>query len=230
VRIAACLCWYDEKLELLERCIASLAGVVDTLVAFDGRWELYPRPSIGAGDIVHSALHQQWAVVEAAQKAGLPLVRETARMEAWPSQVEKRSALMAAAAIEADWLLVIDGDEYLESGDALGLRSALERTGQDVATIDHFMLVDGRRRSRYPIRRVYRASTGVRVVTAHNGYRTFDGRWLHGDTSYVTLQPAEDVSAFISLAHDTTGRPFSRQMAKREYRKARGRERVEAWV
>jgi hypothetical protein len=231
MKLTACLCWYDETVELLEQCVASLAGVVDELVAFDGRWELHPAPKSGEGDIVHSPLHQQFALVEAACNAKIPLVRETARQEAWASQVAKRSALLGCAIDNgADWLFVIDADEWLESAYTTGLRRALMSTGADVGLTDYQMYVDGQRGARYPIRRLYRAASGVDINTAHNGYRTSDGRWLHGDTSHVTLERAEDLSDFITLAEDARARPLTRQMAKREYRRARGVQRVEAWA
>lgn len=231
MKITACLCWYDETVELIEQCVSSIAGVVDEIVAFDGRWELHPAPKTGEGDIVHSALFQQFALVEAAHNAGLPLVRETARMEPWASQVDKRSALLRCAIDNgADWLFVIDADEWVESAYANGMRRALESTGADVAAIDFQMFTDGQRGARYPIRRFYRAATGVDIYTAHNGYRTTDGRWLHGDTSYVTLEHAEDLSDHITLAEDSRSRPLARQLAKRSYRRARGIERVEAWA
>lgn len=230
MKITACLCWYDETAELLERCVDSLAGFVDELVAFDGRWDLYPAPKRGEGDIVHSPMWQQYALVEAAHNAGIPLRREVARQSPWPSQVDKRNALLQAAAESGDWLLVIDADEWIEGGEARGLRAELMRTGADVAFVDYQMYVDGRPRSRYPIRRLYRAASGVHIETAHNGHRTSDGRWLHGDTSYVQLEHAEELQPWLTLGEETNARSIERQMAKREYRKARGRERVEVWV
>jgi hypothetical protein len=230
VKITACLCWYDERPEDLERCVHSLADVVDELVAFDGRWELFPRPERGEGHVVHSPLHQQFALVEAAASIELPLTREEPRELPWPSQVAKRDALMRQAAIASGWMLVIDADEYVESADVAGIRTALEQTGGDVASAMTKFYNDGNRGPSWPVRKFYRASAGVTIETGHNGYRTADGRWLHGPTEYVDVEPSEDLSHLITVAHDTTCRPIKRQQAKRDYRRARSRERVEAWT
>lgn len=219
MKIVACLAWYDEPLPFLDRCIRSLAGIADHLVAVDGAWELYPDGQ------ATSAAEQFEVVKYAADDVGID--HEIFSGRNWNSQVEKRDWLMRHAAQRGDWLLVIDGDEHVTGATALLVEQTLQATELDVATV---VCRHAGSDPRYaaPIRRVYRASAGVSVQTAHNGYRTADGRWLHGDPTRVKLEPA--VLLPLSIEHDGRNRGTERNDAARGYRMARRRERVEAWA
>jgi len=89
---------------------------------------------------------------------------------------------MAEAAELGDWLFVIDGDEWIHDAKPVVLEDTLDATSCDVGYV-RCTNKTGNENIDTPqmIRRLYRASTGVTVDTAHNGYRTADGRWLHGD-------------------------------------------------
>lgn len=222
--IAAALCWFDEESDALERCASSLAGVADVLVALDGRWMLFPHERSS------SPIEQVVALRRAAESAGVQYVAETALYAGlWPSQVAKRAALMRIARDQADWVLVIDADESIESCDVDELRSALDTTELDVARVKTHRIGDGVRTQFGNPRRLYRSSTGVTVERVHNGYRAADGRWLNGDPAYVDLEPELDVMEILTLQHVVT-RGSVRDRLDREYSMARRREQVETWA
>lgn len=224
VRICAVLCWYAEPPAFLTRCIESLRGLADEALCYDGAWDLWPDAKPESSEAEHDA------ICSAALTIGLPTTI-FAPDTTWASQVEKRAALMLEAGeTGADWLLVIDGDEWIESAQSAAARAALENTHCDVATIMH-KRVTGYDAVNTPgaIRRLYRASTGVTVDTAHNGYRTIDGRWLHGDGAHVTLEPPCDLSGMVVLHHEHNNRGVERDRARQVYRQARLAQRTEAW-
>lgn len=219
MRIVACLAWYDEPLEHLHRAVTSLRGLADTLIAVDGAWNLYPDGQSC------SAPEQREAIHCAAEEVGILAVVWQGRE--WTSQVEKRNFLMREGARCGEWMLVIDGDEEIvRSPDTSDVRTILADTGRDVATVvcrHHNDVVN-----QAPIRRVYRASAGITVETAHNGYRTMDGRWLHGAPSHVTLEPT--VALPVTLIHHATSRGEPRNRSAADYRAARRRVQAESWI
>jgi len=223
MRLTACLCWFDEPVELLERCVRSLWWA-DDLVAVDGRWEHF-----GADDApALSSDAEAEAIERAAKEVGLQLllIRQKA---VWPSQVAKRDFMAQAAfALGADWPFVIDADEYVSNVELGMLRSALEATALDVATIMHRRGAPAQQGPR-PIRRLYRASTRITVGPAHNGWRTADGRWLSGDTARVKLEEPLDLSAYLEIHHPFGERSGERERTDALYCSARRRLHLEAW-
>jgi hypothetical protein len=224
MKIVACLAWYLEPPDFLARCVTSLRGLADELIAYDGAWDLFPHAR-------HESTLNEYAAIEyAADEIGLPVTIYTPATT-WGSQVEKRAALMLEAGeTDADWLLVIDGDEWIDQHQASTARGMLATTSCDVATIMHKRVtgVDAVNVPA-PIRRIYRASTGVTVDTAHNGYRTMDGRWLHGDSAAVRLEVPLDLSRYISLHHARADRGEERNRAALDYRSARLAAGAESW-
>jgi hypothetical protein len=219
--MVACLAYYAERCSDLERCVLSLAGVADVLVALEGRWGHFPEVE---GN--EQAL-QRATIEEAALRTGIVCDHSSGT---WPSQVAKRSALMERAAGYGDWLLVIDADEWVMEADAAQLRAALAATRLDVARVNlrrHPLATCSPARA---VRRIYRASCGVRLRTAHNGYVAKDGRFLHGDPAYVELAESDDgVAAYIHLGHDTAARNGARQQARLVYLATRRQLRFESW-
>lgn len=218
LRIAAVLPWYDEPEAHLDRCVRSLAGVADMLIAVDGRWQHFAddRPILSDWRQAHAIAHAADAVALDHYVLMGP--------KAWASQVEKRNVCMALASEEADWVLVIDADEYVAEADPVELRRALELTEHDVATVLSRDL--SQRKPPSPMRRIFRRGTAV--VTAHNGYN-LAGKWLHGDRAHVRLEEPVDVSPWLVLHDDYGSRDEERLMLKRDYRQARQRHRLEAW-
>lgn len=228
MRIVACLSWYDEPTAFLYRCVRSLEGLADELIAVDGPWQHFPSSNGSRSP------SEQYETINATRRAcgigGITLRPG----RPWGSQVEKRNTLMeiaSAAAGKDGWLFVIDGDEYVHWADASDLRRQLDRTERDVALVSCVRTTGVERVNiPRPIRRIYRASTGVGVHRAHNGYRTADGRWLHGDPAYVRVERAFDASPLLTLHHEQMNRGDERNAARLAYRSARRREGIESWV
>jgi hypothetical protein len=223
VKIVACLAWYDEPITFLDRCIRSLAGIADRIVAYDGAWQMFPHED-------HlSPIEQTLRIYWTANQVGISPNVFRPHVE-WGSQVAKRDALMREACDYGDWLFVIDGDEYVAEADPDKLRATLAETELDVAS------VTAKRTNGFagvnvpqPIRRIYRASTGVSVEIAHNGYRTADGRWLHGDGAFCKMEPVCNTAPFVLLHHEKLNRGVERNEASMEYRKNRNRTQCERW-
>ena len=222
--ITAALCWYDEPLGNLARLVLSLEGIASNLVALDGRWNLMP------GDNTNSHDEQADEIYACCQSIGLPLALYRVERP-WDSQVAKRGALMhiAARVGRQPWTLVIDADEYATSPDPQALHHHLGRSELDVATVLGRREGTGMRTGERPIRRLYRAATDVQVTVAHNGYRTADGRWLHGDSAFVNLQPAQDLHDLLTITNHVNSRSGSRNRAALDYRTARADTRIERW-
>jgi hypothetical protein len=224
VKIVATLAWYKEPPEMLARMTRSLAGVADELIAVDGRWRFFDD----ASDTALSSDAEVEAIERAADEIGLP--RMIIRMDrVWNSQVEKRSFMCQAGIVaDATWLFVIDADEYVEKADMPALRDCLSATDLDVAMVMHKRGAPALQ-SPSAIRRIYRASTGVGVETAHMGYRTRDGRWLHGDHAFVNTEPALDLSSYLTLSHPVLGRSPERLQMREDYCYARRHKQFERW-
>lgn len=216
--VAAALAWYAETPESLTRCVQSLAGYCDTLTALGGRWEGFPPVPKDNPEA------QAQTIVDACEEIDIDY---EVGLGSWSSQVEKRAELMAQAREGSDWVLVIDADEFIERGDPRLFRKGLAGTDRDVARIFTYRppITYGRQ-----VHRVYRSTTGVSVVTAHNGYVTSDGRFLNGNPCYVQLEPTEDLGELLVIAHDLTCRIGTRKSARAEYLRFRRKEGIESWV
>lgn len=226
MKVVAALAWYQEPIEFLDRLVRSLAGVVDELVALDGRWSLFDD---GAEDAFLSDPDQTETIVAAAAAVALPLSFGIVD-GVWPSQVAKRDALMKLAATRGDWILVVDGDEYVEACDRGELDAGLAAAEVHVASV---MTVPKTREAHQlrrpePVRRIYRSTPALEVAVAHNGYRDATG-WLHGDPAYVRLVPPANLSAHLRMAHQGRARGDARNDLATTYRMKRRAERVEAW-
>lgn len=214
MKICACLVWYDETVESLERCIQSLQGVADSVVAVDGRWKLMP----GTG--LYSPFLQHAVIRETAHDAGIEAIVVEAPEAALGTQVAKRDYAMNLAAEHGDFVFVIDGDEFVEHCDPVALRAALARTDADVC---HAAVRNAGHRvfqtRPHARRRGYRSDAGVSVVEAHNGYRAADGTWLNGEHE---LAEAADTSALIGIVNDRDARTPERQERAGFYFRVRG--------
>ncbi len=218
MKIAAAICWYDESLEFLTRCVSSLDGLVDEVVAVDGAWSLFEGAT--ASDEA-----QGWAIKAAAERIGIGC-RIVVPARLWRSQVEKRAAVMAHAGRDADWVFVIDADEYVARADAASSRELLEATDAVTATVTIENLHRGEQMPGYHPqgglrRRFYLAGTTVTVV--HSGY-AYEGRHL------LRGEPELDLAELVALEHDNHNRGPTRNALDRGYREARQRERVEVWT
>ena len=102
--LSACLIVRNESL-VLERCLASLAGVVDEIVVVD----------TGSTD----------ATPEIAADFGARICRH-----AWQDDFAAARNVGLDAAT-GDWILVVDADEYLEAGTRHQIRAAIDRPDAD---------------------------------------------------------------------------------------------------
>lgn len=218
MKITAALCWFDEPLDFLDRCVRSLAGLADDLVALDGAWKWFP-----------GGAQSNWREAEmirlAAADIDLPCAVITPQT-IYESQVAKRNHLMELAGGLGDWILVIDGDEYVAHADPDTVRAQLADTEHVVAAVEITNLHRGGEIPGYHPdgglrRRVYRSGTSVQRV--HTGY-FHDGRPLYRS------EPVVDLSAHLRLEHDNCNRGDRRNQRSIEYRVAREREGVEVWV
>lgn len=226
MKVAACLCWFDETPETLARCVSSLAGVADRVVALDGPWEHYPHESVSSPREQHDAIREAAGAV-----GGFESVTVMPARRAWRSQVAKRAAVLELARmVGSDWVFVVDADEHVELCDTDVFRARLAATERDVCEVGLRTYGEGVRSTRpVPARRLFRASTGVTVDVAHNGYLTADGRWLHGDGRHIKRETAADLSDVISIAHDRDARTAARQHARVEFLDHRRRLNLETW-
>lgn len=224
MKIVAALAWYLEPPEFLDRLVRSLGGVVDELVALDGRWDLFNDQ---AGKSFLSPSDETRAIADAGAAVGVR-VNFGHVQGVWESQVAKRNALMRkACAIGATHVMVVDGDEWVSRCDGPGLRQALASSSAHVWRLA-FMTEAGAMQGYpdQPIRRIYLASPSLRVELAHNGYRDDTG-WLHGDSAFVDLLPAEDLSVHLAMRHELMSRGDERNAMRLEYRAGRRRDRLE---
>ena len=128
MKITAALCWYDEPIETLERCVRSVAVVADRIVAYDGAYARWP------GAKVRSNAKQAAAIRRAAKGMECEVVIPK---RLWAGQVEKRAALMAQAAKGSDWVLFVDADHEL-SGDRDTIRAQVAAAKRDVLDASFF--------------------------------------------------------------------------------------------
>lgn len=228
VRLVAALCWAHEPPIFLDRLVRSLAGHVDALVALDGIWRGFPA------DVISSRAERDTIRAAAAEVDLSCLIATPER--AWESQCAKRQEAwrLAIDSQDAEFILVVDGDEELVRCDDEQLRLSLELTDRDVmlameTQLNHGWPYSAMPCNSQPIRHLYRAIRGVEYQRVHNGIRTPDGRWLHGDPNHVTIEPALDLSAILEFAHDNHNRGRERDRQARLYRKNRAREGLESW-
>lgn len=219
MRITAALAWHDEPIEFLDRCVRSLHGLVDEIVALDGAWRWFNGGTT-------SSPAEIAAIRDAAEWAGFPS-RIILPDDVFGSQVDKRARLMAEAARSSDWVFIIDADEFVAYHDAEMVRAQLATTDLLVASVEIENLHRG---DELPAdyhpegglrRRLYRA--GTTVVVVHSGY-SYHGKHL------LPGEPTVDLGDYVKIAHDICNRGPERNEKWRQYREARTRECVEVWV
>lgn len=220
VRICAALSFYDEPPAFLSRCVRSLAGVVDELVAVDGAWRYQPLV-----DGRHVSSPDQVEPIWEAQQVGIR-TRLVIPEGLYESQVVKRQQLMALAAEDADWVLVIDGDEYVSEKDPDTLRRELAETDLlcgyvGFKNLNRGETMPGTTPHSGLNRRLYKA--GTTVTTVHSGYM-YEGRNL------LVSESALDLRHCLALEHDNVNRGHERNQRARAYRLARSQYRVEMWM
>jgi|WetSurMetagenome_2_1015567.scaffolds.fasta_scaffold01762_6 hypothetical protein len=137
MRITAALSWWNEKPEDLDRCVRSVANAADRIVAVDGAYRRYP------GGTVLSDPAQASAIREAALAVGIDcLIVEPTML--WAGALEKRTYAMATAAIESDWVCIVDAD-YVIVADKEAVKAELAQVREDVVATKFYTPPNGDR-------------------------------------------------------------------------------------
>lgn len=237
MKIFALLSWFNEQESHLRRCVSSLEGFADVVVALDGAYATFPEARAESPCSQRAALH------EAARDAGLAYCLKTP-YRAWKGgEVEKRAALFdlarTAGATPDDWFLIIDADM------AVGYvsehaRAKLEATGRAVAEQRwHNLQINGVISGEYRMRFMFRALPGLTVERAHYLYTVPNEAGPHGrrflwhlPDGHPAPEPIVDLFDDVTLVHFNSQREPVRKRQALDYYKARdgaGLEAVGDW-
>lgn len=236
MKLVGLLSWFDEEPAFLERAIASYAGagMLDALVALDGRYALYgsrTTPCVSERE-QYDAIRDTCAAHDVALMIG-------GRDTPWEGEVHKRTELfrhgLALAEIGRDWFWVIDGDnELMECDDSDAARARLASTEEHVAEV--ILSEPGRmwQDLRRPMRQLFRALPGFAPYGRHWYYvAQVDGeyRYLWGPAE-KNLVPAIELHGLV-VRHHHVDRDQARRNAAYTYyakRDERGVETSPSWV
>lgn len=246
MKVYALLSHFDESVDHLTRCVTSLKGFADVIVALDGAYATFPDARAQSDSGQDEALHK------AARDAGLAYSIKVSH-GLWASEVEKRAALFElgrkAGATPDDWLLIIDGDMGLAEFTA-DARDRLAATELDVADVNwHDVQVNGVKCSTQCFRSLFRALPGLTVERTHYLYTVptapcfrcggtsgmgYDGgacqtchgaparRFLwHVPSGHISPEPALDLTDAVTLHHYNSQRDPDRKSRALRYYRAR---------
>lgn len=236
MKIYALLSWYNEKPEHLRRCVTSLKGFADVIVALDGAYGTFPDARR------ESPAEQRFALNDAAIEAGLSYALKTPH-QAWRGgEVEKRAVLFRlgreAGATPDDWFLIIDADMALTYF-APDVKEALANVDPDVDVAEvrlQNVRVDGTISANHKFRSLFRALPGLTVERAHYLYTVpddsghFTGRrflW-HMPNGQLSCEPTFNLYGDITLQHFNAHRDPDRKRQALSYYKARDAAGLEA--
>lgn len=230
--IAALLSFYDESPLWLTATVASLAGVVDRIVACDGAYSLYPQARAS------SPVEQHQALVETAAACRIPLTLHVPTDPWQGNEVEKRNATVqlarAAGCNDGWWLMVVDADMVVIRASG-GLHHALAKTTHDVAEVcvthrddphQNEQVAQAARtgmwqtRSEQPYRLLYRSTDSLRYEGSHYIVRN-DSGFLWGNTSTQDMLPAADVTMELEFDHRSRLRDMERRTQQEAYYRLR---------
>lgn len=236
-RVTALLSFYDEPVELLAAHVASLAGVVDHLVAVDGAYMLFPegKPS--------SDPQQMRIITEVARGLRIGLTTHTPTTTWIGNEVAKRNHVLKLAELvtrEDGWYLVLDADcivtgvhpEWFQvvekvANDGYGAMNIGVREVQNIPGVTQ---TD----THAPVRLMYRAVRGLEYGPSHwtVSYEDPDaelGRtYLWGDRSFRPVDAYDGTSYLrIDHRHEVTA---ERDLAQRQYYARRDKLGIESPV
>ncbi len=232
MRVVGLLSWYEEDPAWLAEMIASLPKAsVEHLIALDGAYALFP------GGAPTSDPSNVQAIQAACEVAGITYSIHQP-VEVWEgNETEKRSALFELAeqvSDEGDWYFVMDADETITDVPE-DFTARLKGTNLDVGMVTFQEPAEKetgpaprfrwQRKRRYPIRVLFRAIKGLRVVGNHWTYVTPDGRRLWGQNKR-TLEPALDCTD-LAIFHRSDLRHEARRADQYAYYEIRDQEQVE---
>lgn len=133
MRIHAVVVWFSESPSWLAAMVASAARLVDHLIVVDGRYMLFDHP------LVSSPVQEAQTIIETAEGAGLGLTMYRPNEPFRGNEVEKRNLSFKLALANAepmtDWIIVLDGDQYIRHVKPDVVRAQLEATDKHVAEV-----------------------------------------------------------------------------------------------
>ncbi|HXJ65633.1 MAG TPA: hypothetical protein VNN79_17895 [Actinomycetota bacterium] len=159
MRVIGVLSWYSEKPSWLAACVSSMGRLCDHVVAFDGAYARFPT------DQARSRPDEAETIARTADGLGMGWTIHSPREKWWGGEVEKRAAMLRAAANLAepdDWILSLDADEVLADVWG-GTRTVLSDATEDVGEV----MITDENQGRAPIRRLFRALPELTVEQAH---------------------------------------------------------------
>ena len=211
MKITAALSWWDELPEDLDACVRGVASVADRIVAVDGAYRRYP----GAKARSHDS--QVAAIRDAAAASDIEcLILQNDRT--WTGEIEKRSTMMAVAAIATDWVVVIDAD-HVVSAVRKDVRSELAQTPADTIEVPLTTPLEKGRTLKDSsatnwharqnagqewIPLVFRALPGLTVERRHwwySGYKNGRKMWLGGGDGALPDVPHAKMMSTYSVEH-----------------------------
>lgn len=222
------LAWYDESPADLTRAIESCAGVVDWLVALDGRYESFQPESP-----VNSPVEQHKAIERACAEAGIVYTIQQPQ-DPWQHEGVKRTHLFTVAqqigTIDEDWLLPIDADEELRNTDALREYLDSSAARDHTAAAFHYHTPGSLDAMDAEERAVTIAGTETRSYTQVRLLRLQRGMHVIPPTHYAFACDAGPISRqqftfrpdSFHILHHTMSRPMDRKRAKADHIKRRG--------
>jgi len=179
--LVGCVIYYEDCLDLLERCFTSLRARVDRLVAVDGAYESFPHDLPWSSE-AHLQVAKRYADV--LWSTGVP----------WADEIEKRNSYLEHCD-PGDWVLVLDADEELH-----GRLPVLDEAQVGYNVTLHQDWLQPR-----PVFRFFRMSEGLHYRGAHNALFDAEGRLLNHEVTetlpnlniehHAWKRPAERVSA-----------------------------------
>jgi hypothetical protein len=223
--VTAALCWWNERPADLIACIEGAAKIADRVVALDGAYRRYPGATIASDPA------QAKAIRAACAKAGLDcLVVTPDRL--WAGQIEKRSLLLAMAAVGSEWIVTLDADHIIQT-DREAVRNELYNSTADVVDVP-FITPKDRKRGNFAagqwhlaqadgpqmIPQVWRASLQLSVERHHwwvSGIQNGQKVWAWaGDETRRKLPHAAFVTPY-TVEHRTLLRSEKQVLASRAF-------------
>lgn len=225
IRIIGLLSWWNEDAALLYNAVNSFSGVIDHLVAVDGRYGSLSASEATSGPDNYGAIMS----VAAAQNIGLTIHRQ---VHAWQGdEVEKRTRMFELAeplVEDGDWYCVIDSDEIAQKvpDDLKGALEVTDKLAADVKLFDPQKAPEN-------IRILFKALPGLHCQDNHFTYVAGDGTVVWGNEfgGPSTPRPVDalDLSDEFHVLHlsdlDTESERHKAQQDYYRSREAEGRER-----
>lgn len=242
MKIHGIFSWYDESPAWIAAAIAGAARFCDHILAVDGAYALYPEGSPRSHpNQVEAILH-----TAEAQGVACTLYQPQEVWWGNEVEKRNKSLdLIGPLAEDGDWVCIFDADYHVLKCNPESIRHELTTTACDVATYGitegedwlsngaESLAVQAKIKSQWvsQSRDLYRWNPTLRVGPAHGDYsigggidvtgfgdtspREFPARkWLRGP---YDLQPAHDVSGFLTVWHRTKSRILVRRESQQGY-------------